>query len=152
MERQAELARQVQEALARGDLAEATSLHAALEKLGEEHHSLNAWYFGATTADAMEIDAKNHARRYGEKLDREIERDVKRHFPDEPTIPARRKPIPEGVRHEVWRRDRGECVVCHSRDRLEFDHIIPVSKGGSNTARNIELRCEAHNRQKGARI
>jgi 5-methylcytosine-specific restriction endonuclease McrA len=56
------------------------------------------------------------------------------------------------VRHEVWRRDRGSCVECGSRARLEFDHIIPVSRGGSNTVRNIELRCEPCNRRKGARI
>ena len=65
---------------------------------------------------------------------------------------SRREPIPERVRHEVWRRDRATCVDCGSRERLEFDHIIPVSKGGSNTARNIELRCETCNHRKGARI
>jgi 5-methylcytosine-specific restriction endonuclease McrA len=64
----------------------------------------------------------------------------------------RREPIPERVRHEVWRRDRGTCVDCGSRGRLEFDHIIPVSRGGSNTTRNIELRCEPCNRRKGARV
>lgn len=63
-----------------------------------------------------------------------------------------RQPIPESVRHEVWRRDQGRCVDCGSREALEFDHIIPVSKGGSNTARNLELRCEACNRRKGATI
>lgn len=63
-----------------------------------------------------------------------------------------REPIPERVRHEVWRRDQGACVVCGCREKLEFDHIIPVSKGGSNTARNIELRCESCNRQKAAKI
>jgi hypothetical protein len=65
---------------------------------------------------------------------------------------ARRQAIPQRVRHEVWRRDRGTCVECGSRGRLEFDHIIPVSRGGANTARNIELRCEPCNRRKGARI
>ena len=65
---------------------------------------------------------------------------------------ATRRPIPESVRNEVWRRDQGHCVDCGSRERLEFDHIIPVSRGGSNTARNIELRCETCNRSKGARI
>jgi hypothetical protein len=64
----------------------------------------------------------------------------------------RRESIPESVRHEVWRRDQGRCVDCGSRERLEFDHIIPVSQGGSNTARNIELRCETCNRRKGAAI
>jgi hypothetical protein len=63
-----------------------------------------------------------------------------------------RQAIPERVRHEVWRRDRGSCVECGSRARLEFDHIIPVARGGSNTVRNIELRCEPCNRRKGARI
>ncbi len=64
----------------------------------------------------------------------------------------RRPPIPERVRHEVWRRDGGSCVDCGSRTRLEFDHIVPFSRGGSGTARNLELRCEACNRRKGARI
>jgi hypothetical protein len=63
-----------------------------------------------------------------------------------------REAIPERTRHDVWRRDGGRCVDCGSRERLEFDHIIPVSKGGSNTARNIELRCEACNRRKGATV
>ena len=68
------------------------------------------------------------------------------------SAPPRREALPERVRHEVWRRDRGACVECGSRARLEFDHIIPVSRGGSNTVRNVELRCEPCNRRKGARI
>jgi hypothetical protein len=60
--------------------------------------------------------------------------------------------ITEHVRIEVWRRDAGRCVVCGSQEALEYDHIIPVSKGGSNTARNVELLCERHNRSKGANI
>lgn len=66
---------------------------------------------------------------------------------DQPT-----RHISAEVRREVWRRDGGACIDCGSRERLEFDHIIPVSQGGSNTARNIELRCESCNRKKGATI
>ena len=65
---------------------------------------------------------------------------------------GQRQPIPQHVRHEVWRRDGGQCVDCGSRERLEFDHIVPLSRGGSNTARNIELRCENCNRAKSDRI
>lgn len=60
--------------------------------------------------------------------------------------------IPSDVRREVWRRDNGKCVKCGSREKLEYDHIIPVAKGGSNTARNIELLCEICNRSKSASI
>lgn len=60
--------------------------------------------------------------------------------------------IPSSIRQEVWRRDEGKCVNCSSRENLEYDHIIPVSKGGSNTARNIELLCQKCNREKTNKI
>jgi HNH endonuclease len=63
-----------------------------------------------------------------------------------------RPSIPEVVRNEVWRRDEGRCVDCGSRENLQFDHIVPWSRGGANTARNLELRCERCNLRKGARI
>lgn len=59
-----------------------------------------------------------------------------------------RQAIPSDVRREVWRRDQGKCARCGSRENLEFDHIIPVAKGGSGTARNVELLCEECNRAK----
>ena len=63
-----------------------------------------------------------------------------------------RQPIPEDVKVLVWRRDGGKCVECGSRERLEYDHIIPLAKGGSNTARNIQLLCESCNRAKGSNL
>ncbi len=65
---------------------------------------------------------------------------------------ARRERIPEDVRIFVWKRDGGTCVQCGSQERLEFDHIIPVAKGGSNTGRNIQLLCETCNRRKSDHI
>ncbi len=50
---------------------------------------------------------------------------------------AARKPIPEAVRHAVWRRDAGKCVACGSQENLEFDHIIPFSRGGADTALGV---------------
>jgi hypothetical protein len=60
--------------------------------------------------------------------------------------------IKKEVKLEVWRRDQGKCVECGSQEKLEYDHIIPVAKGGSNTARNIQLLCEACNRSKSDNI
>jgi len=63
-----------------------------------------------------------------------------------------RSRIRQEVRDLVWRRDEGRCVECGSKELLEFDHIIPVSKGGSNTLRNIQLLCENCNREKRDKI
>jgi len=63
-----------------------------------------------------------------------------------------RQPIPEAVRTEVWRRDRGCCVRCGGQENLEFDHIIPVSRGGATSARNLQLLCKGCNRSKGVSI
>jgi len=63
-----------------------------------------------------------------------------------------REPIPESVRLFVWQRDQGKCVKCGARERLEFDHIIPVTAGGSSTERNVQLLCESCNRSKGASV
>lgn len=83
-----------------------------------------------------------------EKLTRELER-IKAKAELEGNL---RIPISEEVQITVWNRDGGKCVKCGSSLNLEFDHIIPLSKGGSNTARNIQLLCEHCNRSKGAKI
>lgn len=60
--------------------------------------------------------------------------------------------IPQDVKDKVWNRDGGKCTQCGSKENLEFDHIIPFSKGGANTYRNIELLCEPCNRIKSDKI
>lgn len=56
--------------------------------------------------------------------------------------------IPEEILSQVWTKANGKCVKCGSDKNLEYDHIIPFSKGGSNTAENIQLLCEKCNRSK----
>lgn len=59
--------------------------------------------------------------------------------------------IPREVMLKVVRRDNHICQLCHKYvqdDEVEFDHIIPFSKGGPTTVENIRLLCRACNRKK----
>lgn len=61
--------------------------------------------------------------------------------------------IPSHIKREVWKRDKGCCVLCGSKDNLHFDHIIPYSKGGSSLLEeNIQLLCARHNLRKRDKI
>ncbi len=73
-------------------------------------------------------------------------------IPEESNETAYSRQIATEVKREVWRRDEGQCVSCRSKELLEFDHIIPFVKGGSNTVRNIQLLCELCNRTKNSKI
>jgi hypothetical protein len=61
--------------------------------------------------------------------------------------------IPSEVKKEVWKRDRGKCVLCGETKKLHFDHDLPFSKGGTSfTAANVRLLCIKHNLAKSAKI
>lgn len=56
--------------------------------------------------------------------------------------------IPADVRSEVWYRDGGRCVFCGADAYLEFDHIIPLSKGGATSIDNLQILCRNCNSEK----
>ncbi len=59
--------------------------------------------------------------------------------------------IPFQIKMRVVRRDNYTCQECgkHLLDNeVEFDHIIPVSRGGSSEESNIRLTCFKCNRDK----
>jgi HNH endonuclease len=65
----------------------------------------------------------------------------------------RERVIPSAVKIEVWKRDKGSCVRCGSKQDLHFDHVIPYSRGGSSkNAENIQILCSRHNLAKRDRI
>jgi len=60
--------------------------------------------------------------------------------------------IPAEVQRTVWKRDGGRCTFvsetgrrCGERTRVEYDHRVPVARGGEATTDNIRLRCRVHN-------
>ncbi|MBX4920976.1 HNH endonuclease [Rhizobium bangladeshense] len=61
-----------------------------------------------------------------------------------------RSPIPAGVRAATLQRDAARCVYCGDEDGpFHFDHLLPVSKGGSDAASNIVIACIPCNLSKG---
>jgi hypothetical protein len=68
------------------------------------------------------------------------------------SVEPTREPIPQEVQDKVWNRDGGRCVKCGGNENLEFDHIIPYSKGGATTYRNLQLLCQKCNREKSNNI
>ena len=63
-------------------------------------------------------------------------------------IPESRKPIPDDVKASVWERDRGECIRCGRKQDLQFDHVIPISKGGGSSLENVQILCGSCDREK----
>ena len=55
--------------------------------------------------------------------------------------------------NRIFKRDKGQCVECGSKDHLHFDHILPFSKGGtSKDKKNIRLLCRRHNLKKSNKV
>lgn len=115
----------------------------------EIHEDIGGGLF-ATKAAAL-VAVKHYVLRR-EKQYEKVLREVEAFENMEKLETVLREPIPESVRLFVWQRDKGQCVKCGSRERLEFDHIIPVVSGGSSTERNVQLLCESCNRSKGSTI
>jgi hypothetical protein len=53
------------------------------------------------------------------------------------------------LRKQVFERDGHRCKICKRMDCLSIDHIIPVSKGGTNDLDNLQTLCRPCNSAKG---
>lgn len=57
--------------------------------------------------------------------------------------------IPKAIQREVLSREGRRCTYCGDIDGpFHFDHIFPVSKGGTNNASNITIACRSCNLSK----
>lgn len=63
--------------------------------------------------------------------------------------------IPRTIQFKVLKRENQICSICGKAvkdENVEFDHIIPWSKGGPTEEHNIRLLCSDCNRKKGNRF
>lgn len=69
---------------------------------------------------------------------------------------TRRAALPPALRLAVIKRDGLNCGLCGcpivSVQDVDVDHIIPVSRGGSSNAENLQVTHSSCNRRKGNRV
>ncbi len=51
----------------------------------------------------------------------------------------------------VIARDGGKCAYCGTTEKLGADHVLPLSRGGTNDIANLTACCESCNKSKGGR-
>lgn len=109
-------------------------------------HTPEGWFWedDGLDAEAVGLLVWDRARR----RDGQVERLRQIRAREEQVAQARRERIPPEVRAFVWRRDDGRCVACEATEDLQFDHVIPVARGGGNAAENLQVLCGSCNRQK----
>jgi hypothetical protein len=55
-------------------------------------------------------------------------------------------------RERIFTRDGWRCRTCGTIERLQVDHVIPRSRGGSNADENLQTLCQPCNIRKGAKL
>ena len=112
----------------------------------------NIWTFNGVFA-LLDAWREHSDGRQVFKFKLELVDDPQAQLRDEPQDLEHSRVIPSPVKLEVWKRDKGHCVLCGSTDNLHFDHVLPFSRGGTSlAAKNVQLLCARHNLQKSARI
>jgi 5-methylcytosine-specific restriction endonuclease McrA len=77
------------------------------------------------------------------------EHGFQRYRPDPaPKNANRRKAVSPGKIVLAMQQSNGRCVACGSTEQLQVDHIIPVSRGGTNEADNLQMLCKPCNSSK----
>jgi hypothetical protein len=62
-----------------------------------------------------------------------------------------RSGLTPAIRKAVMARDGAACVECDSADDLTIDHVVAVTKGGTNDLENLRVLCRPCNSKKGNR-
>jgi 5-methylcytosine-specific restriction endonuclease McrA len=125
----------------------------------EQDNIYNAYQDRERKKRAAEEEAEER-RRIAEKIKakqrrRQLEKEIRQELIDSGELfgdKTKRPPIPREVADAVWRRDGGRCVYCGSTENLQYDHIIPFSKGGATTLENLQLLCQKCNLDKSNHI
>ena len=73
---------------------------------------------------------------------------------------SRPSSIPKWLGRAIYFRDQGRCQCCgkdvsgllHLDNKIHYDHVLPLARGGTNDPTNFQLLCDACNLTKSARV
>jgi hypothetical protein len=121
-------------------------------------HMILIWLLASRSDNKIPWDAEWIGRKIGSQspVDLEFLKDsgfivVDSDQPDKPDLEWGSRYIAREVKEAVWERDGGKCCACRTASLIEYDHIVPVSRGGSSDIDNIQLLCRSCNRKKRVR-
>ena len=63
-------------------------------------------------------------------------------------LPPSESLVPRAI---IFERDAHACTYCGARNELQGDHIIPLSRGGTNAFNNLTTACKPCNQSKGSK-
>jgi len=93
--------------------------------------------------EELVLEASQEFKKLREKVDRL--RRITQGFTEE----RNRQRLSDDVLAYVLARDRERCVTCGTTEDLQFDHILPWSRGGGNTVDNLRVLCANCNLARG---
>lgn len=102
----------------------------------------------------------NTDEEFREKMKKESlknrKKNILKHYVREHQYRAKRKNAKGNFTIDEWQeilnKNNNKCVICGSFEHLSIDHIIPITKGGTNYASNLQPLCRGCNSRKGNKI
>lgn len=117
-----------------------------------------AGYKRADRARNPERSSRNRRRWYETSRDSLIayqKEYQKAHRAERAAIRAARRSAGEVLlvlEREVRRIKASCCVACGSRDRIDIDHVVPLSRGGRHAIGNLQPMCRSCNSSKSSKL
>jgi 5-methylcytosine-specific restriction endonuclease McrA len=109
------------------------------------------------TPEEYRLRALNYSRTHKEERKRYRQERPEQHRVYKHNKRARKKAAQGTHTHqeiqEQYKRQKGKCYYCSIKLGKEYhaDHVVPLSRGGSNDISNIVLACPFCNESKGAK-
>lgn len=113
---------------------------------------------GATHAEVIEILANKLVK---QKIGKEVQQNQNDKILENESNfrsgskKSKRKPIAQKIRRYIFKQAQHQCEYvsfsgqrCEAKSLLEIDHIMPVSRGGTNKINNLRIFCRAHNQER----